>query len=460
MDPSYVTGTVQRSDAVVPAVDYTFPGSSYTLDSYEIPDEPNAECYVWDGINNGLFADMAPATPEDAHPTSPNMRPVWTCYLSRNGAPDAGSITWDAGPCPTVGPDGVEANMHPSGKTTAQLTTDSTNKVAVTGAAAYVDGIWTMERFMQTQEAIWKAEDDAREAYLTEITNRASVKTATTQGVADNTSPVTKAECTQGQYPGRFSGAQFGYSTCSFWLTRFCLEAIDLVRVKANNVVGVDNTVEGGATLLGWSNSYTGPYYATAYIAHNTINAFYPDITSEGIYLSDSLATAYLLPSDAQILNGGEHIIWANSGYGQNGNFHYYEFWTTQPGFRLDTSRSTIKPGFIIHKNGRWDNTATMYAYNKGVDVDITPIPESPYCEITGWTYTKNDNTEGTIAQAACGAAPSNPAGAPTRTTPLGSGNSPGISEKDGSYCGQPFEGASCRCRDCYLADRSCNNPG
>jgi len=446
MDPSYITGTVQRSDAVVPAVDYTFPGSSYTLDAYEIPDEPNAECYVWDGINNGTFTDMQPATPADAHPTSPNIRPVWTCYLSRNGVPDAGSIVWDATPVATVGPDGVEANMCPNGKTTTELTTDSTNKVAVTGAQAYVDGIWTMERFMQTQEAIWKAEDDAREAYLTAIVNRASIKTAVAYAAAAVTNPVTRNEATIGRYPSKFSGAQFGYSTCSFWLTRFCTEAMDLVRVKADNVVGVDGEITG-ATLLGYitrsislANIGDGYYYPTleALIAAMTTgdNWEWDNITNR--IDTDNPTT---IGTGANIGSVSVSTFTIKSIYGTGGGFiTVIKEWQAPTGYIITNGTiSAIKSSPVA---GRYINTSTMNAYNKGIDVDIAPIPESAYCEITGWTYTKNDNTQGTIAVGACGAAAINPAGAPTRTTPLGSGNEPGISGKDGSYCGQPFEGA------------------
>lgn len=454
MDPSYVTGTIQRSDAVVPAVDYTFPGSSYTLGAYEIPDEPNAECYVWDGINNGTFTDMQPAMPGDAHPTSPNLRPVWTCYLSRNGAPDAGSIVWDNTPCATVGPDGVEANMCPDGKTTAELTTNSTNKVAVTGAQAYVDGIWTMERFMQTQKAIWKAEDDAREAYLTAITNRASIKTVVAYAAAAVNSPVTRAECTIGRYPSKFSGAQFGYSACSFWLTRFCTEAMDLVRVKADNVVGVDGLVLGGSTYLGMTfpGSPAGVYYQSIAAITTYLNSIgftwgsYPNSLPPPDEFDGNLAIGTTLSG----VNG--NVGWiipiraqnVMHGFGNSGLYQMTAHWASPEGTQLlGTNIQTNPPSYQPTVAGRYKNTSTMYAYNKGIDVDIAPIPESPYCEITGWTYTKANGTQGTIAATTCAAAPSNPKGAPPRTTPLGSGNEPGISEKDGSYCGQPFEGAS-----------------
>lgn len=430
MDPSYVTGTVQRSDEVVPAMDYVFPGSSYTLGAYEIPDDPNAECYVWDGINNGTFTDMQPAMPVDAHPTTPNLRPVWTCYLSRNGAPDAGSITWDAQPCPTVGPDGVEANMHPSGKTTAQLTTDSTNKVAVTGAAAYVDGIWTMERFMQTQTAIWKWEEEQREAYLAAIVNRARIASATASSLVDGTAPVTRAECTLGQYPTKFSEGQFGYSTCSFWLTRFCTEAMDLIRVKAQGVVGV--VVPATYTWLSDINFEPTLSHTTEAAARARVT----DYTTANSPNDTQKWASSVYPGSIALTAGGS----VTATYHADGTISQDLLTITQAIDGVVRSVGGIRSSVVT--SAGFNNTTTMYAYNKGVDVDIAPIPESPYCEITGWTYTKSNNTQGTIAAGVCAAAPINPAGAPTRTTPLNSGNEPGISNADGGYCGQPFEGA------------------
>jgi hypothetical protein len=205
--------------------------------------------------------------------------------------------------------------------------------------------------------------------------------------------------------------------------------------VKANNIVGVDGLVLGGAVKLGYSTPHTTGYYSTLEALVAAVNAL-------GATWAPTLSTGDQWISTANI--SSRHYAEGGASGAISGYVYADEYWQAPVGHHVMVTFGTVGPipPDTAPVGGRWTNTETMYAYNKGIDADIAPIPESPYCEITGWAYTKADGTQGVASVGACGAAPSNPKGAPPRTTPQGSGNKPGISGKDGSYCGQPFEGA------------------
>jgi hypothetical protein len=82
--------------------------------------------------------------------------------------------------------------------------------------------------------------------------------------------------------------------------------------------------------------------------------------------------------------------------------------------------------------------TDNMVATNIGEDVAFGPIPDTGYCTLTGWKYTKTNNTEGTIAAAGCAAPAEYPTGSTTRIAPLVY-TDPEVSD-DGNFCSIPFE--------------------
>jgi hypothetical protein len=74
----------------------------------------------------------------------------------QDGGGDPDNIAWTNNPVATADANGVEINMCPgTGGLLHQAGTGTDNHVAVTDDQAYVGG-WTMERFVQVQEAIWK----------------------------------------------------------------------------------------------------------------------------------------------------------------------------------------------------------------------------------------------------------------------------------------------------------------
>lgn len=387
LDADYVTGLVQITDEVVPATTYSFSGASVDIDASTPDDGRENFCSISDGISKGVYNDF-PVFPD--RNTSLPMQPVYTCYLSNNGVKDNGNIVWGPGVCATVDPNGVEANMSPSGLSTDKMTQTSANKTAVTSGAAWVDTIgWTMERFVKTQMAIWEAEEKNLKEYNAAIVNRSKSVTKVSSVGACAAVPISRSECTLGRFPSKFSAPKFGYSKCQFWLTRFCISAMDLIRVKAN----VTTCGAGTESFSGWSNShgYPGPY-ATAALA----------AAASGSALNAVTSTSPMGQPTSYSLLGG-------------------------PGGG-SVSRNYL--GLV------YDKTERMDAYNKGIDVEIAPIPESPYCELTHWRYTNLAGATVLAAAAGCAAPTSYPKN--TAGTKPGA-DEPPISKLDGSMCGLPY---------------------
>ncbi len=394
LDKDLATGVAQLSTEDVPPVDYTFPGSGYTLEGSPPQDMGAGVCSVFAGINDGLFTDTQPLAPLDQKIGSPVPSPVWVCYLSKRGVVDPANIVWEAAPCPTLDPNGVDALMSPgSANTLDKMTQDSSNKVATTGAEAYVDGNWTIERFIQTQNSIWLREQQGLRAYVSAISNRSKTAAKTVQANICTTGQPVRNECLIGRYPTEFSVPVFGWSKCSFWLTRYAIAAIDLIRTKANI-----STCDTGSL---WNlNGFPTPTYTSAAAVLSYAISTSPD--SNYSFGAPLLAEeGYII--GYKILSNGLDIGWYAG---------------------------------VTH-----GNTDTMYAYNKGVDVDILPTPESPYCEIVGWNYTKEDGTTGYIAATGTCEAPSL-FPSTTKPTAMGAITEPRIDAETGALCGKPFESA------------------
>ena len=407
LDSKYVTGTVQLTEEIIPPTDYNFPGSTTTaeaaIDKY--PDEP---CMLVSGVTNGNFPDTLPSPkPVDQHPTDKSMKPVWTCYLSRNGVLDAENITWGPGACPTVDPNGVEANMSPDAPTLDSLGATSANKTAVTGDEAYTTGGWTMERFMAAQSAIWELEDQARAEVIQKITNRAKIvtKETFTSGVC-NAVPVARDECTLGRFPSEFSAPVFGYSVCSFWMTRFATAAIDLVRVKAT-----DTLCQPNSGYIAWAITSGNHGASSRNAAIDLAFAGWFAANPGWVYAPDYVALNY---------------DWA------------VDRFTFGAKRTSDGTLTQITDTQVTVATRRADN---MYAYNKGIDVEIDPTIDQPYCEITGWEYTTTTGEKAVVANNKTCSAPAiyPKPGTGTGTTGLGGGNVP-IAKDSGALCGKPYE--------------------
>lgn len=439
LDSGYITGRIQLTDEVVPAATYVFEGSTVPMED-EVLTDSNV-CDVMGKISSGAYPGTLP-TPKPANQslTDTRMKPQWTCYISQNGVTDPANIVWGAIPCATVDPNLVEVNMNPSGITTGMLTQTSAGKKVVTGAQAYIDG-WTMERFVAVQTGIWEREAQAIKAYITAITNRAKTGAKTLPVPACVASPMAGVDCTSGRYISEFSAPQFGYSLCSYWLTRMATAAIDLVRRKANVITCEDKRVS--APLIGYAlNWQTGSaIYGSAQAAKDAAAPSGPTLsdpvsygTTEGSYWTGDVVTFSKAAYYFSYLAGGGQIIFAV--YRGTAAYTIYD---------LNPHVGGNPPPFSAHNTvmeptaGRYGQTDTMYAYNRGVDVaDFAPILETAYCEITGWEYTTTTGAKAVVAATV-------PCTAPTifpknNNTTRPGGRRPPVATKTGDICGLPYE--------------------
>ncbi|WCD44275.1 putative structural protein [Polaromonas phage Tiera] len=433
LDEKYITGEVQITEEVVPEVKYTFPGVNIDFPDI-VPKTQAAQCLTIAALDDGVPEGMdKPAPPEDQHPTNKLMQPVWVAHLSQHGVVDTGNIVWTSIPCATVAPDGVEKNHCPTGNELGKMTSDSTNK-KTSGPEAWIDGSgWTISRFVSVQNAIWDAEEKELSAFVQAATNRNSSGSAEGGSAVEAPPPTTSVECTIGRYVTSYKRSGFGYSKCQFWLTRFATEAMDLVRVKGNSYSVSDGRKAAIPDGFFTYFSVGTPGLSFAEAAKLWADGVPYDVgtwgdagsagESGGPYPGvPSWSTQYTAVRD-----------FAAPPYGRHGVYQRYR---ADPGYvvdHVDASGATQIPA-----GGRWLVKNTMSAYNKGVDVVITPTPESPYCELVGWSYTKVDGTKGIIPSAT-------PCVAPT-VYPADSGTSkaggpwiPAPAGKDGSYCGAPY---------------------
>ena len=440
LDRDFFEGQVQFTKATTGEMAYYFPGTSLTISDAIAEETLNGTnfCATIEDMSNGKYAAQ-PATPGDKK-AGTFYTPMYTAYLSNMGNKDVSNITWGNTPVATIDPLGVEANQCPNPiniNTTASLTTDGTLKTIVTGADAYLDGKWTMQRFTQAQQAIWNLEQDNITAFINLVEARTKTVAGTpTYYSVDGPIPANSAPTINkaliNTYVTKFTEGQFGFSKCEFWLTRYCIGARNIYRNKRNHY-----SYSRVPAVLGlWRATYldgSGYQISTGYV-----------------YASEAAAKAFL---DTHLWGtagnpGGFPVTWALSGY----NSAYYLDVYNSDGVKTSSGRSTYviatgvdaygaPSGYVSIQTitaayiARTDN---MLATNIGEDVEYGPIPDTGYCTLTGWKYTKTNDTTGTIAAAGCAAPAEYPPGSTIRIAPLVF-TDPDVSG-DGSFCSIPFE--------------------
>ena len=442
LNAGFIIGNIITSEETVPGVEYVIPGEDTELEDVVIPGTEGSECPVLDGIDSGRFPNTVPGGPGVGTPApsdarseedgGPNYKPQWTCYISEGGVKDPSNIEWVAGPCPTVGPDGVDFLMSPNIPRVDALTQNATGKRAVTGAEAYIDG-WTMERFVAVQTGIWEADAQAAAAVITAITSRFKEKGKSTSGVTSCTPtplPIPENSCYLGRFAAEYSSAKFGYSVCEFWLTRYVTRVVDINRIS----MSMRSCSGSTAPTVTYGRIESG-YFSTIEAAQRAYARYVIDWAVQN--------------------NFQGHNTWALTTVNVTTGMSFtYSFTYTRPGQSQSTgtNNGTIQ---TVTTPGTYTATDTVSAYNRAVDVEAAPIPETAYCTITGWTYTKDDGSDGFVPIAStCNAPalyPSNAtAGGGSRNTPLSTpqteagveeGTLTALDPYTGSMCGEAYEG-------------------
>ena len=436
LDRDFFEGQVQFTKATTGEMAYYFPGTSLTISDAIAEETLNGTnfCATIEDMSNGKFAAQ-PATPGDKK-AGTFYTPMYTAYLSNMGNKDVSNITWGNTPVATIDPLGVEANQCPNPiniNTTASLTTDGTLKTIVTGAAAYLDGKWTMQRFTQAQQAIWNLEQDNITAFINLVEARTKTVAGTptyysVDGAIPPNSAFTTVKTLINTYATKFTEGQFGFSKCEFWLTRYCIGARNIYRNKRN-----------------WfSYQRVLPTYGNWGVTYADGSGYFP--FTGWIYPTRAAAQAFL---DANMLGApgnpsGFLGSWTVSGYNDPLAPDYYVYGDLVATYRCYKITAT---GALVYVSGTVQKqsvaaayltrTDNMVATNIGEDVAFGPIPDTGYCTLTGWKYTKTDNTEGTIAAAGCAEPAAYPPSSTARIAPLVF-TDPKVSG-DGSFCSVPF---------------------
>lgn len=456
IEEGFVTGKIVASDGVAEPLDYVFQGTT----AVEPPNVDGGAISWGDaclavgqaGEGQRLSGENGGTGPAVSPPnTSPTTlyEPIWTAYLSRRTVlPD--NIVWGAVPCATVDPNGVEKNQCPGDTNNlSKWTTDANNKRATTGAEAYVDGKWTMERFVAAQSAIWKAEEDSINAFINAVVNRASSGTKITNSsnpfVGD---PLTVNECLIGRWPSKWTPPKFGYSTCAFWLTRICTDAVDIYRRKTN-IITAEDTMQPNQPISGYVRIVSGninfsPIYASAEAAAAVNTNGVPEVIADtggnwNVYFQDTADGGDQVSTGAWLVK--------NSVSGVTYDVAIAVIWSGIPGKKYrylaaGTRVSQIPNVGLYDAGGQYRKTETMYAHNVAKEASVLAI-ESAYCEITSWRYKDNNGTTQTTAAGACAT------NANLYNKGLTSPNGRATDEEtlarnmlgdDGSFCGLPFE--------------------
>lgn len=457
LNNDYIDGQVLFSESTVPALRYLFPGSvdagdlipGVTLTGVDVCSVLNAigeaKTVQQQAAANALIPDKKPGTT----PT-----PVWTAYLS-NGLASADSITWGSSPVATVDPNGVEKNHCPVGN--VGKTTDNSH-VTVTGAAAYSDHHWTLERFIAVQSAIWEQGDKSRSAFISAIGNRASTGTKVSASATNTNIPLATDEATIGRYTSGTTGPILDYSMCMFRMTRYIDRAVDLKRVKTNQTTSAPAASIPATFVSGTINKFyvtgcgvggTNPTYGHQLV---NVSSFYEANTIASAACAaattDSLACAgggqnwpYVGLAVGSVSTVGNNLAATLGSSGGTGSYMAVALSYSCPtGYTLQWIGTGIDTTAVCMPNAAYQKTEVMNAYNKTVPIDITPIAQTGYAVITGWEYTAVDNTTKTVAAGICDTSTT----PPTATTPTNSVNGvpapPVVGNMSGSVCSIPFE--------------------
>lgn len=438
IDPDYLNGLVQFSDEEVPEDAYAFPGGGTMEEAVDdIILRGTSICNTIAGANDGEFDEQqpggtygGPAIPDQKPGTK--AKPIWKCYISNNSVLDPDDLTFGQVPCAVVSPNGVPINLCPigdSGRLDA-MTQDSTKKTPLLGSDVYVDGIWTIERFIAVQTAIWEKQQANASALIDKILNRAGTGSLMTEVGSCVESQPAPTECTIGDYVAAYSAPQFGLSACQFWLTRYALSVLTIKAVQANiytcTLVPAHSV---SPSSFGQWRVNSGPYsFSTASAACNSLSVSYPITVADVISTSCCLApTGSCSSVNVASRQGTCPVNYTPVSYSE----------------AISGVQSGTVDKLRCDRGDYYERVQTLFAYNKGVVKEIAPVPETAYCEIIGWTYTKNDNTTGTVAAVACAAPAVVPKNGTALTNPLPSNpkdsNSP-FSSLGGTVCSKPFE--------------------
>lgn len=422
LDPDLINGKTQFSIAVIPGASVTFPGSMPTSleDLVELAPEDINICDATSLATENFFIEQQDdgntAVPPSTR-TGGLPQPMYTAYLSLANGP-VQPIVWGTSPC---GSSPFTPSPTGNGGKLSTWSTDDSNKTTKAGTDVWLDGKWTIQRFVQYQSAVWKAQEKAMESFIAELVDRSETESLTAAS-STCTPATTHTECTIGRYPLTFSDYQFGFNKCSFWLTRYALSAVDVINTITTTITcsGIQETLSlWRVSGHDWGPiSTTGYIYSSAAAAAAAAQASYESIwgpTSRGPYI---LGSPTLSPGGNAIV----HLMTATVGGG------------TIPG---SINRAVL--------TSFYNKTTTRLSKNAAIPVeDFGIVPESGYCLLTHWKYVDVNGNEQTAVASTCIATedkyPGSAVDSGHRQVPNDAGRDNLLNPTTGTFCSVPYE--------------------
>lgn len=427
------------ADIIYGNVEYTINEIEPTVITFPIANVPewisspititgNDLCNTWGsiGAQGGRDAEViAAAAAAGSNPPAEdadgniNYQPVWTAHFSYGQCPEIES--WDSTPCGTSDLSGNPWHMSPVAKTTADLTAGTDGKMEM-GPDAWQSGGWTIERFIAVQTAIWEQEEANREAFLNEVLSRAFSDSATTEGGSDATVPDAYSFCSVGQYPKEYAGPYFGYNSCSVWMTRLLVSAVDVENITVTRV----------------SSSSSGDQKIPATYKYNYwVGVGNSDYNQDSVAEAKSLLYAYI-----DSLDPVENVLtWNETRHGATGTTNIHNIGINPLGPTCPAGYTNA--GEWCVKDTTWTTNTSKGTYNKGETVPALGI-DTASCTLSGWRYLGEDGEWHYVSSTNACQAPDYTPPAPDATPPAGDTQLPDelppVVDQNGSICGIPFE--------------------
>jgi hypothetical protein len=420
------------------------------LDEMDPEDDPATQdvCSIIAKIDDGLFEDQL--EDDQADPNYPNalirfpgtgVERLYTCYISDVIGPYT-PITWVPATCysHTKISDGVTTYKPFPSDTANKLanwTVDSDHKTARRGDAVWIDGKWTMARFIAYQTAIWKQQQKDQTLWNNEVLARFESSTQLTEGTTSCTPASDSASCLIGVFPKEYSIPNFGYNTCSFWLTRWCTKKLTITNAWGQGT---------GCSLIGtvtvpvnyYYNDWNGfgTHFATFQEAFDAIpqagrTDFYGltpgmgspvaakyDIHGDGYYVTP----VWVAPAGATLVQ----ISYGPNPTGTSANPPIVGYNWNVPHYNQVISQSSANIG-ETSPEGAW-------------------AAETAFCRPTHFKYIDTDGNPQIVAKASLcddtlNRRPQSTQNPVARQVELDDPREPDpLADQDGSFCGDPYE--------------------
>lgn len=417
LDKDFLTGQVQFAVNTIPAEVVTFPITTDvdTMLGDGVTVSGSAFCATATSMNEGAGtqdAGAAAAAAAGLPPAKPGTayKPTYTAYFSYGHAAYPEDIAWVDSPCipPFAMSPGNVGKLD-------RATQDATNKFVIPNTT------FDTLSFYSTQLAIWRLEEEKREAFLAAILGRvqtsdtllASTQKITPAAVGDIgangsivnpyiTGAETLTPCTIGTYIAGYSPPFWGMNSCSFWVGRFITKVIHLESIQRQQDVAV-TIIPAPAGGSGW------------YSGLDMVNAYGSGLSAVQTALPGKESYNYLPNS---IYQGQVRTIT------QPGNQeHFWSVWDFE--------------------SYRFENRQKKSAFNTGqIEVGIFGV-DIGYLEQSGWSYVDANDVPRTVAKGTACIRPT--IENPKKYPPAGSNSATTMpmDENDGSMCGKPFEPVS-----------------